>query len=120
MRDIAMVFQSYALYPHMSVRANIAVLLEMAQLPFWQHQPGAVLVSSKVRMAHQEIRRNVETVARQPSFLTYDRSTPSQPGAAHLGLTDTLIDAAFIELEGLMVSRIEDYNGATYRSPPKD
>jgi multiple sugar transport system ATP-binding protein len=32
-RDIAMVFQSYALYPHMSVRENIAFPLECAGLP---------------------------------------------------------------------------------------
>ncbi|MDF3285553.1 ATP-binding cassette domain-containing protein, partial [Gordonia sp. N1V] len=31
-RDIAMVFQSYALYPHMSVRENIAFPLTLAKL----------------------------------------------------------------------------------------
>src|SRR5688572_27873916 len=30
-RDIAMVFQSYALYPHMSVRENLAFPLEVAK-----------------------------------------------------------------------------------------
>src|SRR5688500_4313571 len=32
-RDVAMVFQSYALYPHMSVRRNIAFPLENAKIP---------------------------------------------------------------------------------------
>ena len=32
-RDVAMVFQSYALYPHMTVFQNIAFPLEMAKLP---------------------------------------------------------------------------------------
>jgi multiple sugar transport system ATP-binding protein len=32
-RDIAMVFQSYALYPHMSVRANIGFALKLAKVP---------------------------------------------------------------------------------------
>src|SRR3954463_5511535 len=31
-RDIAMVFQSYALYPHMTVRQNIAFPLKLAKL----------------------------------------------------------------------------------------
>src|SRR6187200_2531066 len=31
-RDIAMVFQSYALYPHMTVRQNIAFPLKMANI----------------------------------------------------------------------------------------
>jgi multiple sugar transport system ATP-binding protein len=32
-RDIAMVFQSYALYPHMTVAENMAFALEMAKVP---------------------------------------------------------------------------------------
>jgi multiple sugar transport system ATP-binding protein len=32
-RDIAMVFQNYALYPHMSVRDNMAFALKMAKVP---------------------------------------------------------------------------------------
>ncbi len=32
-RDIAMVFQSYALYPHMSVRRNLSFALELRKLP---------------------------------------------------------------------------------------
>ncbi len=32
-RDIAMVFQSYALYPHMSVRKNLAFALRLRRLP---------------------------------------------------------------------------------------
>jgi multiple sugar transport system ATP-binding protein len=32
-RDVAMVFQNYALYPHMSVRENLAFALEIRRLP---------------------------------------------------------------------------------------
>ncbi len=64
-RNIAMVFQSYALYPHMSVRANIGVPLEMTRLSFWQRQPGAGLLSGAVRRRRAEIGRDVEAVARQ-------------------------------------------------------
>ncbi len=32
-RDIAMVFQSYALYPHMSVRENLAFGLKLRKVP---------------------------------------------------------------------------------------
>src|SRR5215471_4841331 len=32
-RDVAMVFQSYALYPHLSVRANIGFGLSLRKLP---------------------------------------------------------------------------------------
>ncbi len=40
-RDLAMVFQSYALYPHLSVFDNIAVPLRMRWLSTWQRLPLA-------------------------------------------------------------------------------
>jgi multiple sugar transport system ATP-binding protein len=45
-RDVAMVFQSYALYPHMTVRGNLGFALKMR------------------RTARHEIRRRVDAVAR--------------------------------------------------------
>ena len=38
-RNLAMVFQSYALYPHMSVYDNIATPLRMRRLSFWARLP---------------------------------------------------------------------------------
>ncbi|KRD99984.1 sugar ABC transporter [Bosea sp. Root381] len=38
-RDMAFVFQSYALYPHMTVRRNIAFPLIMRQFKWWFHIP---------------------------------------------------------------------------------
>ena len=38
-RDLSMVFQSYALYPHLSVRDNIAVPLRMRRLTAFQRLP---------------------------------------------------------------------------------
>jgi multiple sugar transport system ATP-binding protein len=40
-RDIAMVFQSYALYPHLSVRDNIAYPLKVRRVP--KHDRGALV-----------------------------------------------------------------------------
>jgi multiple sugar transport system ATP-binding protein len=48
-RDIAMVFQSYALYPHLSVRDNIAFPLKIAKVP------------------KDEIRRRVDDMRSQPT-----------------------------------------------------
>lgn len=46
-RNIAMVFQNYALYPHMTVAENIATPLLMSRLGLLQRQPfvGALLGS---------------------------------------------------------------------------
>jgi ABC-type sugar transport system ATPase subunit len=51
-RDIAMVFQSYALYPHMTVAENIAFPLEMANLPKAEIGPAVKEAARKVRIDH--------------------------------------------------------------------
>jgi multiple sugar transport system ATP-binding protein len=61
-RDIAMVFQSYALYPHLSVFDNIAVPLRMRRLNAYQRLPGAAWVGS-VRRTTEEIATAVRAVA---------------------------------------------------------
>ncbi|MFZ5784603.1 MAG: ABC transporter ATP-binding protein [Pseudomonadota bacterium] len=62
-RDLAMVFQSYALYPHLSVFDNIAVPLRMRQLNAWQRLPGARWLSSGRRRTDRHIRAEVERAA---------------------------------------------------------
>ena len=53
-RDIAMVFQSYALYPHMSVARNIATPLEMKELSLARRLPGiGRLVPGQSRLRHE-------------------------------------------------------------------
>ena len=43
-RDIAMVFQNYALYPHMTVRDNLAYGLKLRKMPKaeWQQRVDEV------------------------------------------------------------------------------
>lgn len=63
-RDIAMVFQSYALYPHLTVAENIAVPLRMNRLNWLQRLPGARVLPLGVSPLLEEIRRDVDRVAR--------------------------------------------------------
>jgi ABC-type sugar transport system ATPase subunit len=51
-RDIAMVFQSYALYPHMTVGENIAFPLEMANLPKAEIAIAVREAARKVKIDH--------------------------------------------------------------------
>jgi ABC-type sugar transport system ATPase subunit len=51
-RDIAMVFQSYALYPHMTVAENIAFPLEMSNLPKKEIEPAVKEAARKVKIDH--------------------------------------------------------------------
>jgi multiple sugar transport system ATP-binding protein len=62
-RDVAMVFQSYALYPHMTVAGNIALPLRMRRLATWQRLPmfGALLPGTAA--VNGEIAAEVSRVA---------------------------------------------------------
>ncbi|MGG5823905.1 ABC transporter ATP-binding protein [Falsiroseomonas sp. HW251] len=62
-RRAAMVFQSYALYPHMSVAGNMALPLMMARLSAWERVPGLRLLSPRRRRVMAEIAREVRAVA---------------------------------------------------------
>src|SRR5579864_6521603 len=40
-RDVAMVFQTYALYPHMTVRENLGYGLKVRKTPYMEEETGA-------------------------------------------------------------------------------
>ena len=64
-RRVAMVFQSYALYPHMTVRENVALPLVVARLGLWERVPLLRLLSARRRAVMREVDREVEAIARQ-------------------------------------------------------
>ena len=51
-RDLAMVFQSYALYPHLTVHQNMATPLTLRDLSFWERLPllGALVPGRKSKI----------------------------------------------------------------------
>ena len=55
-RNIAMVFQNYALYPHMTVRENIATPLVMSRMGFWARQP----LLRRFWPGHHSVNREIE------------------------------------------------------------
>ena len=78
-RDIAMVFQSYALYPQMTVARNIGLGLEMRRLRPWQRWPGMrwlpdvrrirETITADVRAAAETVRLG-ELLDRRPAQLS--------------------------------------------------
>ncbi|MBO2923663.1 ABC transporter ATP-binding protein [Pseudomonas asiatica] len=62
-RDCAMVFQSYALYPHMSVGDNICTPLYMRSLNFAQRLPGARWLSPGIRRRMRDAQEQGRHVA---------------------------------------------------------
>ncbi|WP_368417246.1 ABC transporter ATP-binding protein [Falsiroseomonas sp.] len=75
-RNLAMVFQSYALYPHMSVRQNIALPLELRRLSAWQRVP--VLGRLSGGAIRDDIRAEVAQVARALALEPLLDRRPSQ------------------------------------------
>ncbi|VVD65409.1 sn-glycerol-3-phosphate import ATP-binding protein UgpC [Pandoraea aquatica] len=62
-RNVAMVFQNYALYPHLSVRQNIATPLTMRRLKAWERLPLLWHASGASRRRHAQIDTDVHEVA---------------------------------------------------------
>lgn len=62
-RNIALMFQSYALYPHLSVRQNIATPLRQARLSAAARLPGAAFLSAQTRATEAEINARTQSVA---------------------------------------------------------
>jgi len=62
LRDIAMVFQSYALYPHLTVADNISVPLRMRRLNFMQRFPLINRFVPGTKEAKESIKKDVDEV----------------------------------------------------------
>ncbi|MDW6023048.1 ABC transporter ATP-binding protein [Mesorhizobium sp. BAC0120] len=76
-RNVAMVFQNYALYPHMSVFDNVALPLTMRQLSIIERLPLVRLASPRRSRIAAEIAGKVGSVASQ---LRIDHLLDRKPG----------------------------------------
>jgi len=77
-RNLAMVFQSYALYPHLSVFDNIAVPLRMKRLSALERAPLVGWLMPGRRRAERVIREDVERVAEQLEISPLLQRKPGQ------------------------------------------
>ncbi|MFT5896047.1 MAG: multiple sugar transport system ATP-binding protein [bacterium] len=63
-RDLSMVFQSYALYPHLTVAENIAIPLQMRRLNARQRIPLFGCAFKRTREKHKDIANEVVNAAK--------------------------------------------------------
>jgi len=77
-RDIAMVFQSYALYPHMTVAENIGLPLTMRRMNAWQRLPGLGALLPGTRAARKSVARDVAEAAQALDIGALLQRKPSQ------------------------------------------
>lgn len=70
-RNIAFVFQSYALYPHMSVRGNIGFPLVMDNFRWWHHIPVVGGFARRALMKRKDIAGKIGEVAEMLELTDY-------------------------------------------------
>ncbi len=78
-RDIAMVFQSYALYPNMSVAQNMAFGMEMRKVPKAERDKAVAAVARTLQIEHLLDRRPSQLSGGQRQRVAMGRALVRQP-----------------------------------------
>ncbi len=78
-RDIAMVFQSYALYPNMNVAQNIAFGLEMRKVPRAEREAAVQRVAKMLQMEHLLARKPGQLSGGQRQRVAMGRALARNP-----------------------------------------
>jgi iron(III) transport system ATP-binding protein len=78
-RDVGMVFQSYALWPHMSVRRNVAFGLEERRLPRAEIERRVALALDLVGLGHLADRRPSQLSGGQQQRVAVARTVAVEP-----------------------------------------
>ncbi len=99
-RDVNTVFQNYALFPHMTVRANVAYPLQMARVPKVEIKPRVDEALSKVAMTEYDKRLPHQLSGGQKQRVALARALVGRPklllldeplGALDLKLRETML-----------------------------
>ena len=99
-RDIAMVFQSYALYPHMSVYENMAFALKIRpyDIPMYENgQPVMGIDEKKIKTLEKEIAVLEKQIANINSYKYLNAETTAEllaPIEAHLATLNASLEEA--------------------------
>jgi multiple sugar transport system ATP-binding protein len=80
-RDIAMVFQSYALYPHLTVRDNIAFALKLAKMPKAEIEKRVAFAARTLELTDNLDRRPAQLSGGQRQRVAMGRAIVRQPQA---------------------------------------
>ncbi|MET0335048.1 MAG: ABC transporter ATP-binding protein, partial [Rhizobacter sp.] len=78
-RDIAMVFQSYALYPNMNVAQNISFALEMRKVPKAEREAAIARVAKMLQIEHLLDRKPAQLSGGQRQRVAIGRALARAP-----------------------------------------
>ncbi len=113
-RDVAMVFQSYALYPHMTVRRNLAFPLEVARVPRRDVAARVEEVSALLGLEALLERRPAELSGGQRQRVALGRALVRRPRLFLLDEPLSNLDAALRVSVRAELKKLHERLGATF------
>jgi iron(III) transport system ATP-binding protein len=112
-RNVSMVFQNYALWPHMSVRKNVAYGLEERKVSRREQEERVVKALKSVRMEQYADRMPNELSGVQQQRIALARALVVEPGAVLLDEPLSNLDAKLRNEMRHEIRRIHDETGIT-------
>ncbi len=113
-RDVALVFQSYALYPHMDVRRNLAFPLEVARIPRREAEERVRRTAALLGLEPLLGRRPAELSGGQRQRVALGRALVRRPRLFLFDEPLSNLDAALrVELRGEL-KKLHERLGATF------
>ena len=112
-RKLAMVFQSYALYPHMSVRKNIAFPLKMAKMPEAEQQARVERAAAILNLTPYLDRRPGQLSGGQRQRVAIGRAIVREPAAFLFDEPLSNLDAALRVNMRIEISELHKKLGTT-------
>jgi len=112
-RDVAMVFQSYALYPHMSIEDNIGYPLRIRHVPDRERAAAVAAVAASLEISHLLKRRPRQLSGGQRQRIALARAIIRDPAAFLMDEPLSNLDAKLrISMRG-EIRRLQQRLGAT-------
>jgi len=112
-RNLSMVFQSYALYPHMSVRKNIAFPLKMSGLPKTEIKQKVEAAAATLNLSDYLDRRPGQLSGGQRQRVAIGRAIVREPSAFLFDEPLSNLDAALRVNMRLEISELHQTLGTT-------
>ncbi|MFO1338338.1 MAG: ATP-binding cassette domain-containing protein [Burkholderiaceae bacterium] len=110
-RDVAMVFQSYALYPHLDVAGNLGFALHIARAPAAEIRQRVVEVARLLQIEHLLARKPAELSGGQRQRVAIGRALVRQPGVFLFDEPLSNLDAALREQTRREIARLHRAQG---------
>ena len=112
-RDVAMVFQSYALYPHMTVRRNMAFALELRKLPAAEIKRRVESAAERLEITALLDRKPAEMSGGQRQRVAMGRAIVREPKVFLFDEPLSNLDAKLRHQMRIEVARLHRSLGAT-------